>query len=161
MKLEDIKFRGIPTKAKKYGFIDGDLIRTSEGRYFIFPDGFDLNLTNLVEGVAVYSGFGLLVEVKPETIGQFTGFYDANGNEIFEGDIVKSARADEAIPLQVVRRESGCWKLCRDGICEWDAFTPADPSTNYIVIGNIYQNPELLDNRRLWYAKKKSNSQKV
>ncbi|ACO04872.1 MAG TPA: hypothetical protein DEP48_02935 [Persephonella sp.] len=153
MRLEDIKFRGIPVKAKEYDFIEGDLIRTAEGRYFIFPEGFELGLTNIVDGIAVYSGFGLLIEVRPETIGQFTGYYDANSKPIYEGDLIVSAIMKESPIYQVIWSRNS-WKI--KDTCEWDFSTEADPSENYIVVGNIYQNPELIG--KIWYGSNKKTT---
>lgn len=59
-------------------FIVGSLIIKSKG-YFIYvieKDEFD-NIIREFE-----------IEVKPETVGQFTGFYDKNKIKIFENDII-------------------------------------------------------------------------
>lgn len=93
------------------------------------------------------------VKVKPETVGQFTELCDKNGKEIYDGDIVKILRgscfigyAKEGYLGTVYFNnricgfelyysnddifDSECISNFRDGYCE--------------VIGNIYDNPELL-----------------
>ena len=78
--------------------------------------------------------------IKPETVGEWTGFKNKEGKEIYEGDI-----ATEAIVLglrgKVIWAEIGAWMVYY-GYDE-DAFVQ-EALGNLIVVGNIYENPELL-----------------
>lgn len=77
--------------------------------------------------------------VIPETIGQYTGLADKNGTKIFEGNIVL-LKGDEE-PYQVAFDESR-FQVYGNSICYvMDNFYDHDIE----VIGNIYDNPELLE----------------
>lgn len=52
----------------------------------------DKKATFIIEQDATYythGEFSCSFEVQPETVGEFAGLLDTNGNKIFEGDIVK------------------------------------------------------------------------
>jgi uncharacterized phage protein (TIGR01671 family) len=75
--------------------------------------------------------------VDPETVGQFTGLTDKNGKKIFEGDIVRIE--DFANAVVKWREDIACWTLQGYIIGNtWD-------SSMLEVIGNIHDNPELLE----------------
>lgn len=80
------------------------------------------------------------VEVIPETVGQFTGLTDKNGKQIFEGDICKhrSDYSGEYI-ISVVAYEDGEFLAM---VGNNSAFCLSDKLE---VIGNIHDNPELLN----------------
>lgn len=91
--------------------------------------------------------------VKSETVGRYTGLTDKNGTRIFEGDIIKS-KQDGMIGVirfgeyQTTNSENG---ECHLGFSiEWygkySGLLRKDLGwwINLKIIGNIYDNPELL-----------------
>lgn len=105
-------------------------------------------------------------EVIVDNLMQYTGLKDKNGVEIYEGDIVEMANAHYLVPAgpykdmavvkgdrrQVKSLESG-FTLCHIGTQTSDIPNIAGHVDNYNfwnqhhcfeVIGNIYENPELL-----------------
>ncbi|MFB8643255.1 hypothetical protein HRH19_10330 [Enterococcus faecalis] len=86
--------------------------------------------------------------IDKETIGQSTGFKDDNGVEIFEGDIGQY-RDGEYSYLGIVKRD--CYQFFIDGTEPDDSYDFIDVSNTFDgtssleVIGNIHENPELLE----------------
>ena len=89
--------------------------------------------------------------IEPKTIGQFTGHWDENCNKIFEGDILEISYDDGTAYTTEVRAYGST--LCVDIEGEDYDFTAIDFAIDIWkdncceckVIGNIYENPELLE----------------
>ena len=71
---------------------------------------------------------------------QYTGLKDKNGKEIFEGDIICNNNANWEVGFD----EGGYWMRQQEGQHKFIFINEAQHSE---VIGNLYENPELLDNK--------------
>ena len=80
---------------------------------------------------------------------QSTGLVDKNGKEIFEGDVVRQVRTqpttENEIIIGVVTMIEGAWLIMND--CEQLASKLWSETDENEIIGNIYENPELLEDK--------------
>ena len=78
------------------------------------------------------------IEVDYKTIGQFTGLVDNNGNDIFEGDVVDYISSDV-----IGNPQTGT--IIVEDMTDYDTMIYLNHSDELQIIGNIHDNPELLE----------------
>lgn len=151
--MREILFRG--KRLDNGEWVEGFYIRTKRHHCII---------TGCInDGYVVYGHYAndvLMDVVDPTTVGQFTGLLDKAGKRIFEGDVVEYNNGYDYIKSEVVF-EFGAFGIgsCEvigisSGCCDnfvnlwqlfWDQEVTDEPELYYCkVIGNIYDNPELL-----------------
>lgn len=126
--MKEIKFRAWDMVQKK---MDYDLYFSQDGSRSL---------------MSVLKDFGILM--------QHTGLKDKNGKEIYEGDVVKALLTgliDESFN-SVIEFSNGCFGIrsLEDGVFvngkgKFKSFDGCDTEKRIEVIGNIYENPKLLN----------------
>lgn len=140
MPMHEILFRGKQVDGGEW--VHGSLVKMGPvdyTHYYILPD---------------YASAFYTIEVGPKTVGQYTGLTDKNGVKIFEGDIVVCRREtngnfiDCLVEIRIefgyvemaygafgLHRKQGYYRPLKDWLEDYE----------YEVIGNIHDNPELLE----------------
>lgn len=135
--MREIKFRGKSieeylTDYEKGAWVYGSLLHGIHGKTYIH---------------FLSKGRVKMVDVDPETVGQFTELKDRNGKDIYEGDVVrmKSLTSPDYEMYQV---------MFVDGMfCAYRINGLYYDSLHYLIdvceiIGNVHDNPELIANNK-------------
>ena len=108
---------------------------------WIFPCKMGFGLIELKDQPATHEaryGYGEL------ELMQYTGLKDKNGVEIYEGDGVKGSMlvAMRRVTLEITWEDAGF--ASRDTVTRDEYLVTRGNALNWEVIGNIYENPELV-----------------
>ena len=149
--MREILFKARTTKKhnRKHDFndvwVEGDLVRSAE-KYYIHP------IANKVKIDGELGKIIVVHEVEPDTLCQYTGLTDKNGNKIWENDILKCKKyiggnfVDYCIEVGYVEMKHGAFGLHRiKNDAYYRPFKDWLEDYEYEVVGNIFDNPELLE----------------
>ena len=91
---------------------------------------------------------GIEADVEPTTIGQFTGLYDKCGEELYEGDIIRSFDSEgNSILHHIAYRGASFVAILKDSFPLIGNILTQDWLKEFdkVIIGNIHDNKEYLD----------------
>lgn len=148
----EILFRG-KKPVEYYNMIDNSGGKWVEGYLIALHDGQSPAIQSEIKIVPDYVGARIdskIFCVIPETVSQFTGLYDKNGVRIFENDIVIIV-GNKSFPT-MIEFLSGSWQCVRkytdkgrENEYSYLHRLEYDNPNQYEVIGNRFDNPDLLN----------------
>lgn len=134
--MREIMFRGKYIQDGEWTY--GSLV-TCEAGTFIFQE------RDIMKGLDVDGWLNgcRMIEVIPETVGQWTGLCDKNGVKIFEGDVVDCPCYTVSYVADVNESKGmiAGWCIQRHNFEGWGYLECDD---DHVVLGNPWDNPELM-----------------
>jgi uncharacterized phage protein (TIGR01671 family) len=143
--MREIKFRGKNLNTKEWVY--GDLLQWNDGETAIGVHGQFID-----DGYHFNENYDKTPYVDETTVGQYTGLKDKSGKEIYEGDIINVNGKYPKLIRYIDEWASYCLANLTDLDCDlktryWHQVSPCwwtDYKREIKVIGNVYDNPELL-----------------
>jgi uncharacterized phage protein (TIGR01671 family) len=136
--MRKFKFRAWDEKRKEM-FVVNSSYRpkgVKKDCFFIGFNGTGLEVSEY-EGKGVWRRFPLM---------QYTGLKDSKGTEIYEGDLIKTKEYIWLVePIGSKERDGSCYGLCVSPFGNGEMWFIDESILKGEVIGNIYANPELLE----------------
>lgn len=133
----------------KDGFAYGALI-VKHDKYFIC-----VGVAGVMINSSINNATATLIEVIPETVGEYTNLTDCHDKMIFEGDIIKQINSyDNLEIIGVVRFSKSSQFVISHTYTKKENYYKSGMKkafaikTNCKIIGNIYDNSELLEAKK-------------
>ena len=112
--------------------------RAWDGKQFYYTPDFNMHFSE--SGIIAGLHNGGMVFNRDREITQFTGLLDKNGKEIYEGDIIELSGIKREVAW--IEEDAGFGLKYER---KFGGFCPMVIEQKVEVIGNIYENPELLN----------------
>lgn len=126
--MREYKFRG--KRIDNGEWVYGSLLETDKGKYIVPTGTKEVSING-----KRHIHWDDLIEVDPETVGQYTGFKDKNGKEIYEGDLFKPLH-HSVKSVGVIKFVDGQYLIIWRGNTDWNNLLYVHAPLGEVV-GNI------------------------